>query len=564
MARGIMAPVRERKEGAVAKTDVTRKLVSSQMQAANVQSHWRGPDIGGLIKDVAVGLDKYYQAEKEAAFKRFDIEASKMQLEELEAIRVADNNEAIPEIEKSFKNNLNTAFAQDSWGKKWLKERGELFLAANSRDVMRAGIAKQHELYTLEMNKTLGAWANDIASSASDKAKVLMGDADAFVDSSELLSPEEKQKAKDNFAKLTLQRAISANPTVALNMLDDADYKWNEKGIDVDNYKTSALASIKNAENKRLIGQINNNSKVAMDLIQKSQEDRISLDEINSKVPESSKELRALLYDINGYKTEDGKITLSDDQKAIITSELYSRAAGLANNPKTSIKDWEQLEKDIYSQMGKGGALSKSEGVNLITSIAKPYMESYKDNVDEMEEWHLFGKDYGYGQIEKLIKDNGLDKKISDKKYKDKAVRERLQAEQAMQKTAIYRAYGENIEALLKAKNMSSISDLDNLTSKERDNFYNDAYNMTLQSLNQSRFKSLQMLAPEELPNAAVGENDTKVNTVSSGFEKAKEGTPINSQIKQVGTKGGKYYARTSDGKTIEITENQYNQFKGL
>lgn len=561
-----MAPVHEKKQGPVARTDVNRNLVSSQMQAANFQSHWRAPDLGGLVKDVSDEVNKYYEAEKEAAFKRFDIEASKMQLEELEAIRIADNNEAIPEIEKSFKNNLNTTFAQDSWGKKWLKERGELFLAANSRDVMRAGIAKQHELYTLEMNKTLGAWANDIASSAPDKAKVLMGDADAFVDSSELLSPEEKQKAKDNFAKLTLQRAISANPTVALNMLDDADYKWSEKGIDVDNYKTSALASIKNAENKRLIGQINNNSKVAMDLIQKSQEDRISLDEINSKVPESSKELRALLYDINGYKTEDGKTTLSDDQKAIIASELYSRAAGLANNPKTSIKDWEQLEKDIYSQMGKGGALSKSEGVNLITSIAKPYMESYKDNVDEMEEWHLFGKDYGYGQIEKLIKDNGLDKKISDEKYKDKAVRERLQAEQAMQKTAIYRAYGENIEALLKAKNMSSISDLDNLTSKGRDDFYNDAYNMTLQSLKQSSFKSLQMLAPEKLPNAAVGENDTKVNAVSSDFEKAKEGTPIKSQYKDTAydPKTGKYGLVRVDGTIEEVSYEKYKQFGGI
>ena len=138
----------------IARTDVNRTLVSSQMQAANVRSAWRAPDYGGLLKDMAEGLEKYHKAEKDAAFKRLDIEASKMQMQELEQIRLADSNEAIPEIENSFKQNLNNTFGQDNWGKQWLKERGELFLSANSRDVMKASIGKQHELYTLEMNKT--------------------------------------------------------------------------------------------------------------------------------------------------------------------------------------------------------------------------------------------------------------------------------------------------------------------------------------------------------------------------------------------------------------------------
>ena len=125
MAKGIIAPVRERKETAVARTDVNRNLVSSQMQAANVRSAWRSPDYSGLLKDVSDGLNKYYQAEKDAAFKRLDIEASKMQMQELEEIRLADSNEKIPEIENTFKQNLNTAFAQDNWGKQWLKERGD-------------------------------------------------------------------------------------------------------------------------------------------------------------------------------------------------------------------------------------------------------------------------------------------------------------------------------------------------------------------------------------------------------------------------------------------------------
>ena len=220
MARGIIAPVRERTDAPLPRTNVNRKLVSSQMQAANIQSNWRGTDYSGLLKDVSEELNKYYEAEKATAFKRLDIEASKMQMQELEQIRLADSNEQIPEIENSFKQNLNNTFAQDNWGKQWLKERSELFLAANSRDVMRSSIAKQHELYTLEMNKTLGTWANDIATSAPDKAKVLIGDMDKFISASELLSPEEKQKTKDNAASLVLQRTISANPTVAINLLE--------------------------------------------------------------------------------------------------------------------------------------------------------------------------------------------------------------------------------------------------------------------------------------------------------------------------------------------------------
>lgn len=205
-------------------TNINKTLVSSQMQAANMQSPWRAPDIGGVIANATkVGM-QYYEAEKDAAFKRLDLEATKMQAAELEEIRVADSNEAIGQIENNFKMRLNEAFAQDNWGKKWLKERSELFLAANSRDVMRAGIAKQHELYTLELDKTLNTWANDISTSAPDKARVLIGDANNYIDASNLLSPTEKQKTKDRFAELYLGRMASANPDVAIGLLKDEKF----------------------------------------------------------------------------------------------------------------------------------------------------------------------------------------------------------------------------------------------------------------------------------------------------------------------------------------------------
>ena len=69
---------------------------------------------------------------------------------------------------------------------------------------------------------------------------------------------------------------------------------------------------------------------------------------------------------------------------------------------------------------------------------------------------------------------------------------------------------------------------------------------------------------PEQMPNAAVGKNDSNISPLSTDINKTKQGTPVSTQIKQVGAKSGKFYARTSDGKTIEITEQQYNQLKGL
>lgn len=205
-------------------TKVNRNMISGQLQAANVQSPWRAPNFSNVLSGISNLTKQYYDAEKEAAFKRFDLEASRMQMEELESIRVADSNEAVPEIEKAFKSNLNGTFSQDNWGKMWLAERGDLFLRANSNDVLRAGMAKQKELATLQMNKTINTWTNDIATSAPDKAKVLVGDMNRFIDNSDILSPEEKQKTKDNATKLYFQRMASANPQTAINLLKDKEF----------------------------------------------------------------------------------------------------------------------------------------------------------------------------------------------------------------------------------------------------------------------------------------------------------------------------------------------------
>lgn len=208
-------------------TDINRSLVSSRLQTERVRSQWREPNWANTInavKDIAV---KYLTDEKDSAYKRLDLEASKMQMQELEDIRVADSNEKIPEIENQFKTAVSSAFSQDSWGKQWLKERGDLFFAANSRDVLRAGIAKQKELSVLEMNKTINTFSDTIATSPLDKAMVLLGDMTKFIDASGVLSPSEKQSAKNGALTQTMRRMADENPETALLMLNDKNYDWS-------------------------------------------------------------------------------------------------------------------------------------------------------------------------------------------------------------------------------------------------------------------------------------------------------------------------------------------------
>ena len=385
----------------IARTDVRRTLVSSQMQAANVRSAWRAPDYGGLLKDVAEGLAKYHKAEKDAAFKRLDIEASKMQMQELEQIRLADSNEAIPEIENSFKQNLNNTFGQDNWGKQWLKERGELFLAANSRDVMKAGIGKQHELYTLEMNKTLGTWADDIATSAPDKAKVLMGDMDKFISASELLSPEEKQKTKDNALKLTLQKMASNNPEMAKQFLASGEFDGN---ISID-----AKTEIDNIIKKQ-IAEIDFNRKVKFFENERQMSEKLDdmpTDQALRFLEENKGNVSDKYYEAR-KKSIESVLGVNAETRADAAQEILLDIATMdKSNEITYLNQTQDILTKIEDYYAKGN-LEKYDRKNLIKQIYSSefnkQVDSLKTNEDD-DKWWRWG-DFTYKDANTFIEEN--------------------------------------------------------------------------------------------------------------------------------------------------------------
>lgn len=392
--------MRKHDRSPVARTDVNRNLISSQMQAANMRSVWTGADYSSLAKDINQGLETYYKAEKDAAFKRLDIEASKMQMQELEAIRVADSNEKIPEIENAFKSELNTTFGQDGWGKQWLKERGDLFLAANSRDVMRSSIAKQHELYTLEMNKTIGTWSDDIANSAPDKAKVLMGDMDEFIGASTLLSPEEKQKTKDNALKLTLQKMATSNPEMAKQFLASGEFDGNiniDAKTEIDNIIKKQIAEI---DFNRKVKFFNNERELSEKLDDMPTDQALRFLEENEAnvTTKYFKAKQKALMSANG---------ITADTRAETAQELLLDIATLdKNNEVNYLNGADDVLEKIENKYAEG-LLSKTDRKNLISQIYREQgkqVDYLKTNEDD-NEWWRWG-DFTYKDANTFIEEN--------------------------------------------------------------------------------------------------------------------------------------------------------------
>lgn len=552
-------------------TNVNSVLVSSKMQAANMQSPWRQPDVGGLMQGIAKVAGQYYEAEKEAAFKRLDLEADKFQYEELEEIRMATSNEQIPQIEQNFQARVNEAFSQDSWGQKWLKERSELYFAANGRDVMRHGLAKQHELGVLELNKTIGAWTDNISGSAPDKAKVLIGDMNSFIDASPILSPEEKQKTKENALKMALQRQIGANPATALTMLSDDSYKWGEAGIDVNQYKESALASAKDAGKRRIINQINANHAAATELINLSSERRLSLDEINARVPESSADLRQLLYHMNGYSKSDienGGIKLTEEQKAETAAGIYNTLALLRSNPKATIEDWQNLENDIYRAMTVK-AMPLKEGKGLLDDIAAPYMESYQNETSGYDNSSWGGDDVGYAAINTYIDEFVLPNQPDEDDFKgNKALYKKIKAQNDRTRVKIYQTYNAELLKSIAAYNQEypdagiTIANLNNQLDGVKNKIYNQASAETIRTYNEVNYTRLRALKPEDQPNGVLDGGFIFRN--NNSFSRSKDGIPVTQgEFTAVTKKGLFHYGLTPTGEVKKITYAKYREFGG-
>lgn len=240
---------------------IREKLQGTRL-AANARNAWKPVDVAGAI-DVArqpvEAVKNFYDREKELVFKRLDLEAASLQEQQLANISKATTIDEIPGFVDIFQNDLNTNFQKQKYGKEWLSERGEIYLAGNNLDVQRATENKKKELNSLTLDKTLKTYADTIAASAPDKAQVLADDANKVIDGDIYLTPAEKQKTKDNFTKMYVAGMVNTAPELAVKNLKNPKKFENLTEIERKEYLDQASKMIKAREldNLRLAEKAN-------------------------------------------------------------------------------------------------------------------------------------------------------------------------------------------------------------------------------------------------------------------------------------------------------------------
>lgn len=204
--------------------EIKRNYLSGTKLVTEKRPTWRDSGINEVVNSVAGAVEagnNYFEREKQLVWKRLNLEAANLQTEELNAIKTAKSVEEIPGIVKNFQKKLKENMRGQKWGKEWMENLGNGFLSYNKQDVQNAFRAKEKELAGISLNETLKAYADQIAAAPEDEAAFFSADADKLIDADTYLTPTEKQKAKENFAKLSVNGMVNNNPEVAKKALSD-------------------------------------------------------------------------------------------------------------------------------------------------------------------------------------------------------------------------------------------------------------------------------------------------------------------------------------------------------
>lgn len=204
--------------------EIKRNYLSGTKLVTEKRPTWRDSGINEVVNSVAGAVEagnNYFEREKQLVWKRLNLEAANLQTEELNAIKTANSIEEIPGIVENFQKKLKENMRGQKWGKEWMENLGGGFLSYNKQDVQNAFRAKEKELAGISLNETLKAYADQIAAAPEDEAAFFSADADKLIDADTYLTPTEKQKAKENFAKLSVNGMVNNNPEVAKKALSD-------------------------------------------------------------------------------------------------------------------------------------------------------------------------------------------------------------------------------------------------------------------------------------------------------------------------------------------------------
>lgn len=258
------------------------------------------------------------------------------------------------------------------------------------------------------------AYADQIAAAPEDEAAFFSADADKLIDADTYLTPTEKQKAKENFAKLSVNGMVNNNPEVAKKALSDPGRFPNLTDIERREY-------LQKADN----------------LLLAKEKDRLAAEEREKKLKKSAADLnitRAKYLFVSGEMSAEEALKVADDNymdspETALT--LRERVLGKPGGEKSDPNVLKELEEKI-----KNKTATKEEIV--FANIDKTLNdEDYKELLAQGSAITQFG-DLGsavykagfwntmfenvkawQGKSEITLEDLGLNKVITDGGYVD-------------------------------------------------------------------------------------------------------------------------------------------------
>lgn len=353
--------------------EIKRNYLSGTKLVTEKRPTWRDSGINEVVNSVAGAVEagnNYFEREKQLVWKRLNLEAANLQTEELNAIKTAKSIDEIPGIVENFQKKLKDNMRGQKWGKEWMEDLGGGFLSYNQKDVQNAFRAKEKELAGISLNETLKAYADQIAAAPEDEAAFFSADADKLIDADTYLTPTEKQKAKENFAKLSIGGMVNNNPEVAKKALSDP----------------GRFPNLTDIERKEYLQKADN-------LLVAKEKDRLAAEERERKLKKSDADLnitRAKYLFVSGEMSAEEALKVADDNymdspETALT--LRERVLGKPGGEKSDPDVLKELEEKI-----KNKTATKEEIV--FANIDKALNdEDYKELLAQGKELGLWAKD---------------------------------------------------------------------------------------------------------------------------------------------------------------------------
>lgn len=528
---------------------------------------------------------RYEDREKQLVFKRLSLEAQNLQAEQMEKIRTANSVDEIPPMVEEFEKRVKENMDGQKWGEEWMNEMSSSFYTANHNNVARAFRNKEKELAGIELNKTVSAYADNIALSGAERAQELMSEAEGLIDGDVYLTPAEKQKSKENLTRVAIHGMVNHNPAQAIKELSDAHRFRNLGEVERKEYKEQAEKMLKakqadqRAQQQRALRAqeqtADNNIRLAeIDLMtgQISQEEAVRRISDWAKVaPKTAQPIleRILSGDkktkstAKEPKTSTKKTTsakLSADEKNVNLIDLQDKYMVLRSNPEATVEEYTELMNEIKDAIDDE-KLPGSKGQELMNEMYAPLAAMLQGELQGQGESHFVAPDEGIYKVNQFIEQNLA---LSDKAQEAKTVAERNAAKEenirrAKQQARFLQLYKDNLPAAAQKFDVQDINQIPNSIHKAE--IWDEAFNNA----------KAQYLGTK-YPNVDVAKiNPTKimsrdgVEMVNSGAEDTGKGKPlVDTRIVSVGIdKNGRYGARYADGTVRIITEEEYNAFKG-